>query len=118
MLPATEISAGVTILGMGNPGKRPGTPSEARDAIIARIKAARMKHGWTYEEIAELLTQRVGRTIPWDTYRGWERTSLMPHDVIIPFCYLTGTDAYELLTGEPFRLGQVIHFPTERRKKG
>jgi len=117
MLPATEYRAGAIISGMAKPGKRPGTPREVRDAIIARTKVAREKRGWTYEEIAELLSQRVGRHIGWDTYRQWERTSLMPHDVIIPFCYLTGLDAYEFLTGEPYRLGQVLHFPTEKTRK-
>lgn len=62
-----------------------------------------------------MLTERVGREIAPDTYRKWESDSGMPHDVIIPFSYIVDCDAYELLSGEPFRIGKVIPFPGSKR---
>lgn len=67
-------------------------------------------------QIAHELSELVGRPISADTYRKWETQSAIPHDVVIPFCYLTRFDAYELLSGEPYRLGKVIPFP--RRANG
>lgn len=40
----------------------------------------------------------------------------MPHDVLVPFAYITGADLYELMSGEPYRIGKVIPFPTQGRK--
>ena len=52
------------------------------------------------------------RPIVPDSYRKWEKDSLLPHDLIVPFCEITGADLYELLTGSPFKLrlpGQIAH---------
>jgi hypothetical protein len=65
--------------------------------------------------MAERLTVRVGRDIRADSYRKWEiqgkRGALIPHDCLIPFCDITGTDPYELLTGIPFTLGRRAPYP-------
>ncbi len=98
------------------PGRRPSTPSEYWAGLFARVKAARESSGLSQAQIARLLTDRVGREIAPDTYRKWEGESGMPHDVIVPFSYITGTDVYELLSGEPYRIGKVIPFPTPNRR--
>jgi hypothetical protein len=98
------------------PGRRPSTPSEYWAGFFARVKAAREAAGFSQAHVARLLTDRVGREIAPDTYRKWESESGMPHDVVIPFAYITGVDAYELLSGEPYRIGKVIPFPGTHRK--
>ena len=80
------------------------------------MKAARVDSGLSQAKIAHMLTERVGREIAPDTYRKWEGESAMPHDVLVPFAYITGVDAYELLSGEPYRIGKVIPFPTLKRQ--
>lgn len=65
-----------------------------------------MAAGLSHDEIAALLQERAHRPIVADTYRKWEKAALLPHDLIIPFCELTGTEPYELLTGVPFSLAK------------
>ena len=84
--------------------------------MFARVKAAREHAGLSQAEVARLLTDRVGREIAADTYRKWEGENAMPHDVLVPFAYITGADLYELLSGEAYRIGKVIPFPTKGRK--
>lgn len=111
----TGLIEQLTIPGMAKPGKRKGTPAEVRAGIIARTKAAREASNLDKAEVAARLSERTGRNISYDTYRKWEEHTLMPHDMFVPFCYVTGTDLYELLSGEPFRLGRVIPFPVQKR---
>ena len=90
--------------GMASRGRRPSTPSEYREAFIARVKKAREESRLSHAQIAEALTKTVNRPILADSYRKWESDNLLPHDLIIPFCEITGADLYELLAGVPFRL--------------
>src|SRR5215471_4856250 len=90
------------IPGMAKPGKRKGTPAEVRAGIIARTRAARETSGMDRAQVAARLSSMTGRAITTDTYRKWEESALMPHDIFVPFCYVTGVDLYELLSGEPF----------------
>lgn len=87
---------------MGSPGRRPGTPADYRQAVIARTKALRLKAGLTVAEMAQELTERCHRPILPDTYRKWEEDSLIPHDCILPFCDITRTHPYEYLAAVPF----------------
>lgn len=98
------------------PGRRPSTPSEYWAGLFARVKAAREAAGLSQAQVAKMLTARVGREIAADTYRKWESDSGMPHDVIVPFSQITNADVYELLSGEPFRIGKVIPFPGQNRR--
>lgn len=107
----TGLIEQLKIPGMAKPGRRQGTPGDAREAIIQRTREAREQSGMTHAQIAAELSQLSGRVIVADSYRKWESDSLLPHDLIVPFCYLTRIDAYELLSGEPYRLGRVIKFP-------
>jgi hypothetical protein len=91
---------------MGKPGKRPSTPSEYRIEFIGRVKKAResAKPALTYEQMADALSHAVNRPIRADSYRKWESENMLPHDLIVPFCEITGADLFELLTGTPFKL--------------
>lgn len=89
---------------MAQRGRRPSTPSEFRDGFAARIKKAREEAKLSHAQIATALTEASGRPIAADSYRKWENDNLLPHDLIVPFCEITGADLYELLTGAPFRL--------------
>lgn len=97
------------------PGRRPSTPTEYWDDLFVRIKSAREHANLSQAQVARLLTDRLGREIATDTYRKWEGENGMPHDVLVPFAYITGIDLYELLSGEPYRIGKVIPFPTSKR---
>jgi len=110
----TGLIEQLKIPGMAKPGRRHGTPADVREAIIARTKAARESIHLSHAQIAAELSELTGRVILADSYRKWESESLIPHDLIVPFCNITRTDVYELLTGEPFRLGRVIQFPGRR----
>lgn len=104
----TATAEQITIWGMPKPGRRPGTPSQFRDTFVARTRRARMKKYSSLSTIAEDLSHAAGRRIEPDTYRKWEKDSLLPHDLIIHFCELTETDPWELLTGSPFDLGTYM----------
>jgi len=56
---------------------------------MARTKAAREDARLNVPEMAQALSEAVGRTISADTYRKWESESLIPHDVILAFCDVT-----------------------------
>lgn len=100
----------------GKPGRRPSIPEADRLAICARTKKWREDAKLSQGKIAEQLNKWVEREITADTYRQWEETSLLPHDLIIPFCYITGADPFRLLSGEPYRVANVVPFPTGKRK--
>ncbi len=89
--------------GMSNPGRRPGTPAEYREAILTRTKERREAAGLSLAGIAQRLTEACHRPISADTYRKWETESLIPHDVILPFCDITRTHPFELLASVPFQ---------------
>lgn len=96
----------LVIPGMAQRGRRPSSPSEYREQFIARVKKAReeARPELSQAQVAEALTKAANRPISADTYRQWESKYLLPHDLIIPFCEITGADLYELLAGVPFRL--------------
>lgn len=104
----TAFAIQLNIWGMPKPGRRPGTPSDFRDKFVARTLHARKKRYSSLAAIAQDLSHAAGRRIEPDTYRKWEKDTLMPHDLIIPFCELTETDPWELLTGSPFDLGTYM----------
>lgn len=110
----TALAIQLNIWGMARPGRRPSTPSDYRDDFVARTKAARKKRFESQAEIAKALSHVAGRRIEADTYRKWEKDTLLPHDLIIPFCELTETDPWALMTGSPFDLG--IYMAAQRRK--
>jgi transcriptional regulator with XRE-family HTH domain len=88
--------------GMSTPGRRIGTPTEYRDAIIDRTRQAREKLGLTMTEMAEKLTERCQRPISADTYRQWEKETTLPLDVILPLCDIAGIHPFKFLESVPF----------------
>lgn len=97
----------LTMLGMAG-HRKISTPSSYRKEFAERVKGARALSGKTQQKIADELGVKL------NTYQTWEGRTLMPHQHIIPFCYATQTDAYLLLTGVPFNLGQAVA-PKQRR---
>jgi len=89
---------------MAKPGRRPSTPSEFREEFFSRVKKAREDAKLDYVQMADALSAAVNRPIRPDSYRKWESDNMLPHDLIVPFCEITGADLFELLTGTPFRL--------------
>lgn len=110
----------LTIPGMASPGRRVGTPREFRQEFATRIRLAREKIKFNHAQMAEELSRATGRNIVADTYRKWEavgkkQNSLLPHDLIVPFCDLTKTHPFELLAAVPFRGAQPQ--PADRRRR-
>lgn len=92
------------------PGHRKAsTPSQYRKEFAERVKAARITSGKTQQQIADELGVKL------NTYQTWEGRTLMPHQHLISFCYATKTDAYFLMTGVPFNLGQALPPQVRRR---
>lgn len=85
-----------------NGRRKPSTPAQYRKDFFARVKSARVMSGMQPEDIAKSLGVKR------NTYLTWERRTLMPHHQIIPFCELTRTDFYFLMTGTPFELGNAL----------
>lgn len=106
----TPIIAGATISYMVG-ARKPSTPATYRKQFIDRLRSLRIASGLTPEEIAERLDVRM------DTYQRWEKRTLIPHHLIIPFCDATHADPYLLLTGSPFQLGRVLPFPKSATPK-
>ena len=92
----------LTIADMAKPGRCVGTPSEFRDAVMERTRAGRDKLGWSLDQMAQRLSEKVGRPISADTYRKWESEAMIPHDVILAFCDLIAMHPYEFLSPAPF----------------
>lgn len=90
---------------MTKPGRRQGTPTQVREGIMQRTENARRRAGLSQEEMAAALSDYSGRHVSADTYRKWEKTAVIPHDLLIAFCEIARADIYELLTGTPFTLG-------------
>lgn len=82
--------------------RRPSTPKQYRDAFIKRTRALRIASGKPPAEVAEALGVKL------DTYGKWETRTLLPHQLLMPFCEATGSDPWVLLTGRPFSLGRSL----------
>lgn len=102
----TALLIQLMIPGMAKPGRRKGTPSDFRQGFIERTRKARERRFDSHAAIAEALSAEVGRPIAADTYRKWERDTMLPHDLIVPFCDLCGIDTYELMTGRPMSVAE------------
>lgn len=89
------------IFGMAGPGRRILTPASFKRAFMERTKAARIQAGFSYAQIAERLSEEAGRPVVADSYRKWEKTALLPHDLIPAFCELTRVHPLYLLEGPP-----------------
>lgn len=61
--------------------------------FIDRTRRARDEHGFTQDEIAELLGISQG------TYKNYETNRLMPHNLVPAFCLATRVDIAWLYTG-------------------
>lgn len=97
-VPVTASNTMANIVFMPKPGRRPATPAEFKSTLARRVQFARENAGYSFSEIARLLSRAVGREISADTYRKWETTaSSIPHDVILSFCDITKTHPYALL---------------------
>jgi hypothetical protein len=97
--------------------RRPSTPKQYKDDLLKRTRSASTMSGLTREQIIAELTARTGHKLSLETYKKWETRTPMPHMWIIPFCDVTQTDPYMLLTGVPFRIGrtgELIPRPTEK----
>ena len=77
------------------PRKRRVTPREYRAAFAARVRHARTVARYPIDEMALLLG------ITRDTYTKYEGrgASLMPHNLIVPFCLACRVSVESLLTG-------------------
>ena len=106
----------LTIPGMAGK-RRPSSPRQYREALLARTIKARDDAGLSREEIVELLSDASGTTIKPDTYKKWETRTPIPHHLIIAFCEITGADPWMLLTGTPFKLGRSPRFPGPRQAR-
>lgn len=113
-LPVTAVVLQLTIPGMTTVGRRVGTPTEYRDAIIERTKKAREKTGLNQVEMAERLSAECQRPISADTYRQWEKETTLPLDVIMPLCNLAHVHPWEFLAPVPFP--NAASAPTRSRK--
>lgn len=106
----------LNILGVtGN--RKESTPAAWRRAFIKRVKHAR-EHAnppLSREDVVERLAAKVGPEVNLERYKRYETRSLLPHHWIIPFCEVTGCDPWELLSGRPFNLGQILQTAANRR---
>ena len=72
-------------------------PQQAfKKAVFERVKSARITAGLEHDQVAEALGMSE------DAVRRWESRSLIPHDMIVPFCDLTGAKP-EILLAPPKR---------------
>jgi DNA-binding XRE family transcriptional regulator len=77
------------------PKRRRVTPRQYRAAFAARVRQARTKARYPEDEMALLLG------VTRDTYAKYEGrgASLMPHNLIVPFCLACRVSVEWLLTG-------------------
>lgn len=87
-------------------GRKPSSPRQYREDVLARTKAARLMSGLSREDVIERLFEKTGHRVKLATYKKWETRTPIPHHLIIAFCEVTGADPWLLLTGSPFRLGR------------
>jgi hypothetical protein len=90
LMPKTRGGAAVT-----TPRRRRVTPRQYRAAFAARVRQARTSARYPIDEMALLLG------ITRDTYTKYEGrgASLMPHNLIVPFCLACRVSVEWLLTG-------------------
>ena len=83
------------------PKRRRVTPQEYRAAFAARVRQGRIAARYPLEEMALLLG------VTRDTYTKYEGrgASLMPHNLIVPFCLACRVSVEWLLTG----IGPIRH---------
>ena len=72
------------------------TPAAFKKAVCKRVMAARIAAGLRHEDIAQALGMSL------DSVKRWESRSLIPHDLILPFCQLTNTKP-EVILADPKR---------------
>ena len=89
-MPKTRSGAAIT-----TPKRRRVTPREYRAAFAARVRQARTVARYPVDEMALLLG------VTRDTYTKYEGrgASLMPHNLIVPFCLACRVSVEWLLTG-------------------
>jgi hypothetical protein len=112
----TGIVVQLNILGMvGN--RKESTPAAWRRAFIKRVKHAResVQPPMSREDLVSRLQKKVAGPCNLERYKRYETRSLLPHDWIIPFCEITGTDPWELLSGHPFSLRQTLQAAASRQ---
>lgn len=73
--------------------------------------------GLSREELVAQLSEITGQAVTMAAYKKWETRTLLPHQFIIAFCDITGTDPYMLLTGTPFRIGRKFEGETRQAPK-
>lgn len=112
----TGLVVQLNILGMTGRRKE-STPSTWRSAFIKRVKAARERAepSLSREEVVAALAEDLGEEVNLERYKRYETRALMPHHWIIPFCEVTGSDPYELLSGRPFSLRRAMGRASQRR---
>ena len=71
-------------------------PEAFKKAVYERVRSARITAGLEHSDIARALSMSE------DAVKRWESRSLIPHDMIIPFCQLTGAKP-EILLAHPKR---------------
>jgi hypothetical protein len=95
----TTGSAQIMLFCMARPGRRISTPAAYKREFMERTREARIDAGLSYGQIADALTEAAGRPIAADSYRKWEKTALLPQDLIVPFCEITRIHPAFLLAG-------------------
>ena len=71
-------------------------PQVFKKAVFDRVRSARVTAGLEHEDVATALGMSL------DAVKRWESRSLIPHDMIMPFCKITGAKP-ELLLATPRR---------------
>lgn len=84
------------------------TPTQYKQALADRIKAARESLELSISEVAEKLSVLVGREIRPDTYRKWETiNSIVQVDAILPLCDILDIHVYDLLERKRGNSGEL-----------
>lgn len=112
----TGIVVQLNILGVtGN--RKESTPKEWRRAFIKRVKHAResAQPPLSREDVVARLFKKLGSEVSLERYKRYESRSLLPHHWIIPFCEVTGSDPWELLSGHPFSLRRTLQAAASRQ---
>lgn len=84
---------------------RETTPTEYREAFVARVKSARVALGMSQQQMADALG------IPQDHYKHFEGRSVMPTHLVAKFCEITGMDPWYMLTGQSHHFAPRKTFP-------
>jgi DNA-binding XRE family transcriptional regulator len=76
------------------PVSKDPTKTAFKEQFARRVRWARLAHGTTQAELADLLGMAQ------DTYKQYETRSYLPHDVVPKFCKITKVDPTWLYTGK------------------